>query len=81
MRGERPAQAGRPLEGEGAIVRCREAAEASAAALRPAMRPSVIALSTVAPAAQFHSHTTPAAYRPGIGSVSEPLEAKASLRA
>ena len=31
------------------------------------MRPSVIALSTVAPAAQFHSHTTPAAYRPGMG--------------
>lgn len=38
----------------------------------PAILPSVTAQSTVAPAAQFHSHTTPAAYRPGMGEVRLP---------
>ena len=42
----------------------------------------VTALSTVQPLAQFHSHTSPVAYRPGTGSkVTSPLPELASLRA
>ena len=40
---------------------CVAWAGVSAAAFFPAIRPIVMALRTVAPAAQFHSHTTPAA--------------------